>query len=177
MSSRNKANIIKIARLSYVIILTILSYVLFLSWNSPVEKITYQYLGEVKTNHFFVTCLKGAWTDPDTGHYRPLTGKRECSFSGVESIIVENILIFPNTVRTRDQNDAFKKFNQDPKRGWYYQYSNDNQIAFKKARDITPKIMWGLFFLSIPLIWFTRNFSILIVTLITKGTLKGWNKL
>ena len=182
MSSRNKANINKIARLSYVIILTILSYILFLSWNSPVEKITYEYLREVKTNHFFITCLKNGWTDPETGSYRPFASKKECSFSGVKSINIDGyeMSVDPddyNSYVYSPQTEVFRKFNQDPKRGWYYQYSNDNQIAFKKARDITPKIMWGLFFLSIPLIWFTRNFSILIVTLITKGTLKGWNKL
>ena len=171
-----KENTKKIARLSYVIIFCILSYVLFLSWNSPAEKMTYEYLRKVKTNHFFISCLKGGWTDPENGNYQPLTGKKECS-GRKKSIIVENILIFPNTIRTSAQNKALKKFNQDPKRGWYYEYSNDNQIAYKKARAITPKIMWILFFLSLPIAWFTRNFSILIVTLITKGTLKGWKKL
>tara|TARA_R110000824_G_scaffold264414_1_gene453241 strand:+ start:3013 stop:3546 length:534 start_codon:yes stop_codon:yes gene_type:complete len=176
-----KENTKKIARLSYVIIFCILSYSVIIGKGSPNYSIIgapiNNYFYESLTNHFFVNCLKSGWTDPENGNYRPLTDKPECSLSGQESIIVENMLIFPNTVMTSAQSKAFKKFNQDIKRGWYYQYSNDQQTAYAKANKLTPKIMWVLFFLSLPIAWFTRNFSILIVTLITKGTLKGWKKL
>ena len=175
-----KENTKKIARLSYVIIFCILSYSAIIGKGSPNYSIIgdpiNNYFHESLTNHFFISCLKGGWTDPENGNYRPLTGKKECS-GREKSIIVENILIFPNTIGASAQSKALKKFNQDPKRGWYYEYSNDRQTAYYKADKLTPKIMWTLFFLSLPIAWFTRNFSILIATLITKGTLKGWKKL
>ena len=72
--------------------------------------------------------------------------------------------IFPNTFYSNPQhNEALNKFNNNPDRKYTYEYSSNRDYAYKKSQKITEVIMWIVFFLTLPLIWFTRDFSIRIV--------------
>jgi hypothetical protein len=75
------------------------------------------------------------------------------------------------------QSEAFTKFNNNPDRKYTYQYSNNRDYAYKKSQKITEVIMWVVFFLTLPLIWFTRDFSIHIVNFSISLVSKGWKKL
>ena len=56
-------------------------------------------------------------------------------------------------------------------------YFNDIMIASSKATELASKITWVLFFLTIPLIWFSRGFSLPIVNNVMSLFNKGWKKL
>ena len=56
-------------------------------------------------------------------------------------------------------------------------YFNDERRAYYLSPPMTKKIIWGLFFFTLPLIWFSRGFSIPIVNSIMKIFNKGWKKL
>ena len=98
--------------------------------------------------------------------------------SGIEkSIEIDNVIIFPNTMMNPQQSEAFTKLNNNPDRKYTYQYSNNRDYAYKKSQKITEVIMWIVFFLTLPLIWFTRDFSIRIVNFSISLVSKGWKKL
>ena len=176
---KNRENIKKISRLGYVIILFVCSYLFFIgegsSYYSTAGKSVQRGLTSIFTEHYFVSCRQVKISEARPPFILPITEKR-CS-SPEKSIEIDNYIIYPNTIMTIQQSEAFKKFNSNPDRKYTYEYSNNRNYAYEKSKKITEVIMWILFFLTIPLIWFTRDFSIHIVNFSISLVSKGWKKL
>ena len=172
MPKKNESNLQKILKLSYVIIFALLSYYILIgskydrkSVYDRVDKIVQNSI----TNHWFKECLEdnikeigckptrykkfqvnGRWISADIHHKR----------SGIMEYIARN------------------EYNKSKKPGELkLVYFNDSRRAFYLSRPITKKIIWGLFILTLPLIWFSRGFSLSVVNSIMKLFNKGWKKL
>jgi hypothetical protein len=176
---RNRENIKKISRLGYVIIFFICSYLLFIgnsyTYYSPAGEPVQRGLTSIFTEHYFVSCRQVKISEAQSPFFPAMFEKR-CS--GIEkSIEIDNVIIFPNTMMNPQQSEAFTKFNNNPDRKYTYQYSNNRDYAYKKSQKITEVIMWIVFFLTLPLIWFTRDFSIRVVNFSISLVSKGWKKL
>ena len=175
----NRENIKKISRLGYVIILFIFSYLFFIgnsfTYYSPAGQPIYRGLTKIFTEHYFVSCRQVKISEARPP-FLPAMFEKRCS--GIEkSIEIDNVIIFPNTMMNPQQSEAFTKFNNNPDRKYTYQYSNNRDYAYKKSQKITEVIMWIVFFLTLPLIWFTRDFSIRIVNFSISLVSKGWKRL
>jgi hypothetical protein len=175
----NRENIKKISRLGYVVILFICSYLFFIgnsyTYYSPAGESLHKGLTKIFTEHYFVSCRQVKISEAQSPFFPAMFEKR-CS--GIEkSIEIDNVIIFPNTMMNPQQSEAFTKFNNNPDRKYTYQYSNNRDYAYKKSQKITEVIMWIVFFLTLPLIWFTRDFSIRVVNFSISLVSKGWKKL
>ena len=175
----NRENIKKISRLGYVVILFICSYLFFIgnsyTYYSPAGEPVQRGLTSIFTEHYFVSCRQVKISEARPP-FLPAMFEKRCS--GIEkSIEIDNVIIFPNTMMNPQQSEAFTKFNNNPDRKYTYQYSNNRDYAYKKSQKITEVIMWIVFFLTLPLIWFTRDFSIRIVNFSISLVSKGWKKL
>jgi len=175
----NRENIKKISRLGYVIILFIFSYLFFIgnsfTYYSPAGQPIYRGLTKIFTEHYFVSCRQVKISEAQSPFFPAMFEKR-CS-GPEKSIEIDNIIIFPNTMMNPQQSEAFTKFNNNPNRKYTYEYSNNRNYALKKSEKITEVIMWIVFFLTLPLIWFTRDFSIRIVNFSISLVSKSWKKL
>ena len=175
----NRENIKKISRLGYVIILFIFSYLFFIgnsfTYYSPAGQPIYRGLTKIFTEHYFVSCRQVKISEAQSPFFPAMFEKR-CS-GPEKSIEIDNIIIFPNTMMNPQQSEAFTKFNNNPNRKYTYEYSNNRNYALKKSEKITEVIMWIVFFLTLPLIWFTRDFSIRIVNFSISLVSKGWKKI
>jgi hypothetical protein len=174
-----RENIKKVSRLGYVVILFICSYLFFIgnsyTYYSPAGEPVQRGLTSIFTEHYFVSCRQVKISEARPP-FLPAMFEKRCS--GIEkSIEIDNVIIFPNTMMNLQQSEAFTKFNNNPDRKFTYQYSNNRDYAYKKSQKITEVIMWIVFFLTLPLIWFTRDFSILIVNFSISLVSKGWKKL
>jgi hypothetical protein len=176
---KNRENIKKISRLGYVIILFICSYLFFIgnsyTYYSPVGESLQRGLTKIFTEYYFVSCRQVKISEAQSPFFPAMFEKR-CS-GPEKSIEIDNIIIFPNTMMNPQQSEAFTKFNNNPNRKYTYEYSNNRNYALKKSEKITEVIMWIVFFLTLPLIWFTRDFSIRIVNFSVNLVSKGWKKL
>ena len=175
----NRENIKKISRLGYVVLLFICSYLFFIgnsyTYYSPAGEPVQRGLTSIFTEHYFVSCRQVKISEARPP-FLPAMFEKRCS--GIEkSIEIDNVIIFPNTMMNPQQSEAFTKFNNNPDRKYTYQYSNNRDYAYKKSQKITEVIMWIVFFLTLPLIWFTRDFSIRIVNFSISLVSKGWKKL
>ena len=175
----NRENIKKISRLGYVVILFICSYLFFIgnsyTYYSPAGESLRKGLTSIFTEYYFVSCRQVKISEARPP-FLPAMFEKRCS--GIEkSIEIDNVIIFPNTMMNPQQSEAFTKFNNNPDRKYTYQYSNNRDYAYKKSQKITEVIMWIVFFLTLPLIWFTRDFSIRIVNFSISLVSKGWKKL
>jgi hypothetical protein len=174
-----RENIKKVSRLGYVVILFICSYLFFIgnsyTYYSPAGEPLQRGLTSIFTEHYFVSCRQVKISEARPP-FLPAMFEKRCS--GIEkSIEIDNVIIFPNTMMNPQQSEAFTKFNNNPDRKYTYQYSNNRDYAYKKSQKITEVIMWIVFFLTLPLIWFTRDFSIRIVNFSISLVSKGWKKL
>jgi hypothetical protein len=174
-----RENIKKVSRLGYVVIFFICSYLFFIgnsyTYYSPAGEPVQRGLTSIFTEHYFVSCRQVKISEARPP-FLPAMFEKRCS--GIEkSIEIDNVIIFPNTMMNPQQSEAFTKFNNNPDRKYTYQYSNNRDYAYKKSQKITEVIMWIVFFLTLPLIWFTRDFSILIVNFSISLVSKGWKKL
>jgi hypothetical protein len=176
---KNRENIKKISRLGYVIILFICSYLFFIgnsyTYYSPVGESLQRGLTKIFTEYYFVSCRQVKISEARPP-FLPAMFEKRCS-GPEKSIEIDNIIIFPNTMMNPQQSEAFTKFNNNPNRKYTYEYSNNRNYALKKSEKITEVIMWIVFFLTLPLIWFTRDFSIRIVNFSISLVSKGWKKL
>ena len=172
MAIKDKSNLQKILKLSYVIIFALLSYYILIG-SKYERKSVYDRVDKIVqnsiTNHWFKECLEdnmkeigceptrykkfqinGRWISADIHHKR--SGIREYS--------------------------ARKKYNKTKKSGeLILVYFNDERRSYYLSPPITKKIIWGLFFLTLPLIWFSRGISLPVVNSIMKLFNKGWRKL
>ena len=176
----SRENIKKVSRLGYVIILFVCSYLFFIgnsfTYYSPVGETIHNGLTKIFTEHYFVSCRQVKISEPTPPFFGAMYEKK-CS-GPEKSIEIDNLIIFPNTFYSNPQhNEALNKFNKNPDRKYTYEYSSNRDYAYKKSQKITEVIMWIVFFLTLPLIWFTRDFSIHIVNYSVSLVSKGWKKL
>ena len=176
----NRENIKKISRLGYVVILFICSYLFFIgnsyTYYSPAGESLQRGLTKIFTEYFFVSCRQVKISEARPP-FLPAMFEKRCS-GPEKSIEIDNLIIFPNTFYSNPQhNEALNKFNNNPDRKYTYEYSSNRDYAYKKSQKITGIIMWIVFFLTLPLIWFTRDFSIRIVNFSISLVSKGWKKL
>jgi len=168
-----KDNIKKTSRLVYVISLSVISYWALIGSGNP----NYSSIGETvrkaleksMTNHYFIACYKPK--------YRKNILKKECFGRETMLQIKGQLVHIDSYYKYSNQFEALKKFNDDVNEKFTYEYSNDNKWAYHKAKKLNPKIIWVLFLISLPLIWFSRNVSILIVNGTMSIFKKGWKKI
>lgn len=167
----------KIRRLSYVIIMTMLSYYIFLTSypkDNLLGKQIYKYFYSINFEPYFKSCLKQK--------YLELMIDRQCS-GREKSIKINNIVIYPKVGISNslsEERDELLKFNSDPKNRYEYKYDDNHSEAHDKAIKITEIFMWVIFLLSLPIIWLTRDLSIYGITIINKVVKlisKGWKKI
>jgi hypothetical protein len=167
----------KIRRLSYVIIMTMLSYYIFLTGypkDNLLGKQIYKYFYSINFEPYFKLCLKQK--------YLELLMDRQCS-GREKSIKINNVVIYPELgifSSLSNESNELQKFNSDPKNRYEYKYDDNQFEAHDKAIKITEIFMWVIFLLSLLVIWLTRDLSIYGITLINKvGKLisKGWKKI
>lgn len=168
-----KENIKKITRLSYVVLLCVISYAMLIgsgnSLYSPIGSSVSKALQKSLTNHFFLACYKK--------EYRKNYYIKEC-FNRKETLQIKGQIVNVNNYHQYPLDwKAFKEFNNDNNIKYTWEYSNDRKLAYYKSNKLTPKIMWPLFIITLPLIWFSRNFSISIVNSTMSVFKKGWKKL
>jgi len=173
MATKDTSNLQKILKLSYVIILALLSYYILIGSKyekKSVFKRVNTIVKESITNHWFLECLEdtisqggcdptrhkkflinGRWISADIHHKR----------SGIGEYI------------------ARQKYNKTKKKGQLklVYFNDERKRAYYLAPPITKKITWGLFILTLPLIWFSRGISLPVVNSIMKIFNKGWKKL
>ena len=166
MSSRNNANINKIARLSYVIIFSLLSYYIFLEniyGNNSVYDKVQNVVHKSITNHWYKRCSTTSRKSDCKGYHVKILISGQWMEAKNESVY---------------QYRARAKFNKERKPSEYkFVLFDDTYRALDKSYAPTLKIVWGLFLLTLPLIWFSRGFSIPTVNSIMKLFNKGWKKL
>ena len=173
MATKDTSNLQKILKLSYVIILALLSYYILIG-SKYERKSVYDRLDKIVqssiTNHWFKECLvdnieeigclptrhkkfqiDGRWISADIHHKR----------SGMGEYF------------------ARQKYNKTKKKGQLklVYFNDERKRAYYLAPPITKKITWGLFILTLPLIWFSRGVSLPVVNSIMKLFNKGWRKL
>tara|TARA_B110000503_G_C6939557_1_gene326296 strand:+ start:51 stop:647 length:597 start_codon:yes stop_codon:yes gene_type:complete len=162
----------KIFKLSYVVILIIISYSIFVergsrSYYGVAGEPTSRFLTMVYTDEYFISCLKTEYRKLDSiQRYRnQCLGSREPTIN-IDGVLISAKFRDPNYYKEAKESEVLNKFNRDPKHKFYYKYSHNEESARDKAERYTNLIMWGLFVLSIALIWSSRNFSISIVNLL-----------
>lgn len=172
MAKKDKSNVQKILKLSYVILLSVLSYYILIG-NMYGRKSVYDSVDKIIQNsitkHWYKECLEDKMKeigckpkrfDKFQVNGRWIEAKNESKKSGLRDYIVR------------------QEYNKGRKSGELkLVYFNDSNRAYYLSPPISKKIIWGLFFLTIPIIWFTRGISISFVNSIMKLFNKGWKKL
>ena len=166
----------KIRRLSYIILVSILSFSIFLG-SYPSDSLfgrhIMKYLENKFTEYYYTSCLKQK--------YLELLIDRNC-VGREKSIKINNVIIFPKTFfnLSLQEWEELESYNNNPKNKYEYKLISNGPEAYDKARNLTKVLMWIIFLLSLPVIWLTRDLSIYAITLINKvGKLisKGWKKI
>ena len=172
MATKDTSNLQKILKLSYVIIFALLSYYILIgskydrkSVYDRVDKIVQNSI----TNHWYKECLVDNIQEigclPRSFEKFNINGRwvsaeNESKRSGLGDYV------------------ARQKYNKTKKEGRLrLVYFNDSRKAYYLSPPITKKIIWGLFILTLPLIWFSRGVSLPVVNSIMKIFNKGWKKL
>ena len=167
----------KISRLSYVIIFCSLSYIFLIgkgsSYYSTAGELVYDALTNYFTKYSYKVCTKTSIEERI--QQRKNIFPDEC-FDNKFIIEIDNVKINANDL-TLEEIGYVKKFNDDPKNKFVYRLTNNSQGALIQAQRPTSIIMWSLFLLSLPLIWFSRDFSIIIVNFCVRLVSGGWKKL
>ena len=172
MAKKDKSNLQKILKLSYVIIFTLLSYYILIGSKYENESV-YDRVDKIVqnsiTNHWFKECLED--NIKEIG----------CKPTRYEKFQVNGRWINAYNQHKRDgirDYIARKEYNKSKKPGeLILVYFNDSRRSYYLSPPITKKIIWGLFFLTLPLIWFSRGISLPVVNSIMKLFNKGWKKL
>ena len=172
MATKDTSNLQKVLKLSYVIIFALLSYYILIgskydrkSVYDRVDKIVQNSI----TNHWYKECLVDNIQEigclPRSFEKFNINGRwvsaeNESKRSGLGDYV------------------ARQKYNKTKKEGRLrLVYFNDSRKAYYLSPPITKKIIWGLFILTLPLIWFSRGVSLPVVNSIMKIFNKGWKKL
>ena len=167
----------KIRRLSYIIIVSIISFSIFIGSypsGSLFGRHINKYLVNKFTEYYFTSCLKQK--------YLELLIDRNC-VGREKSIKINNVIIFPKIFThhlTLKEQEELENYNSNPKNKYEYKIIDNRPYAFDKASSLTEVLMWIIFLLTLPIIWLTRDLSIYGITLINKvGKLisKGWKKI
>jgi hypothetical protein len=178
-----KENLKKSSRLVYLISLTIISLFLFILpdrddsligdpiddfYRDQVRSYAFQYC-KIEKKPGIAGLFKYMYVD-------------KCSRLS-KTIEINNIILDADAMyktgkyswRVNEMYKAFNEYNEENKNIQKYKiYEFD---TYKKAKNYTNITMWILFIISLPLIWFSRNFSIVIVNLVMSIIKKGWKKI
>ena len=166
----DKSNIQKITKLCYVFLLGCISYYLFIgnyydnhSIGESISKTTLKKL----TKHWYQQCPND---------------KNRYGYNGCDTRRFTNIDLDGEVVDVNDVWSRSKILNWNEKRKadeFIYVYRNDHmQIVLSgKHREISKKIVWGLFLFSLFLIWISRGISIPILNKVMSIVNSGWNKI
>ena len=172
MATKDKSNLQKILKLSYVIIFALLSYYILIGSKYD-RKSVYDRVDKIVQNsitkHWYKECLEDNIKEIGclprrfekfNMNGRWVNAENESKKSGLRDYI------------------ARQEYNKTKKPGELkLVYFNDSRRAYYLSPPITKKIIWGLFILTLPLIWFSRGISLPVVNSIMKLFNKGWKKL
>ena len=172
MPKRDTSNLQKILKLSYVTIFALLSYYILIGSKYD-RKSVYDRVDKIVQNsitkHWYKECLEDnikeigclpSRFEKFNMNGRWVTAENETKKSGLRDYIA------------RQEYNKTKKSNE-----LKLVYFNDSRRAYYLSPPITKKIIWCLFILTLPLIWFSRGFSLSVVNSIMKLFNKGWKKL
>ena len=173
MATKDTSNLQKILKLSYVIIFALLSYYILIG-SKYERKSVYDRVNKIVqssiTNHWYKECLVDNIQEigclPRSFEKFNINGRwvsaeNESKRSGLGDYV------------------ARQKYNKTKKEGRLklVYFNDERKRAYYLAPPITKKIIWGLFILTLPLIWFSRGVSLPVVNSIMKLFNKGWRKL
>ena len=167
----DKSSIQKITKLSYVFLLGCLSYYLLIGsyWDKgsigkSIRKATLKNM----TTHYYQQCPN------DEKRY----GYKSCDTRRFTKIQLDDEVV----VVKETWNSSGKIRNWNEKRSpdeFIYVYNNDRDevIRSDKHYKLSKKIVWGLFFFSLFLIWISRGISIPILNKVRSIINSGWDKI
>ena len=162
----NKSNTKKITKLVYFLILTGLSYYFLvgsLYKNNSIPNWTHNIITTLTTKHWYEKCPSNFISGGCRGKYEKIEiGGKKIS---AKHWTVENSQLIRAYNSTR-KSDEFKIV-----------YNTDRLIASENAMDLNEKTIWFIFLITLPLIWFTRQFSVPILNTTMKTINKGWKKI
>ena len=164
MSKNN--NLKKITKISYFFILSFISYFLLvgsLYKNNSLPDWTHEILTKRLTNEWYMKCPNNRKSLDCVGRYKQIT---------IDGVIIDANKWTPETDQLRKSWNKNRE-NNDFK--WIY--DNDRMLASQKASKLNQKVIWVIFLITLPIIWFSRQLSIPIINSIMKIINKGWRKI
>jgi hypothetical protein len=166
MAIKNKSNLQKILTLFYMVIFTVLSYYIFvgsLYKNNSIPNWTHNTITTLTTKHWYEKCPSSFISEGCRGKYEKIEiGKKTIS---AKHWTVENSQLIGAYNSTRKSGE-FKIV-----------YNHNRLVASENAMNLNEKIIWVMFLITLPVIWFSRGFAIPIVNSTMKVFNKGWKKL
>ena len=161
-----KTDFKKIVKLSYVFILSCITYFLLvgsLYKNNSVPDWTHEILTKRLTNEWYMKCPNNRKSLDCVGRYKQIT---------IDGVTIDANKWTPETSQLR------KSWNKNRKNNEYkWIYDNDRMLASQRATDLNQKVIWVIFLITLPIIWFSRQLSVPIVNSIMKIINKGWKKI
>ena len=167
MNKMNKSNLQKTIKLSYVIVLSLFSYYIFIGAmydKNSMYDITHKFLTKNFTKHWYQLCLT------EKINSKCVKGRYNDFRVNGKLVVAKNEGI--------DGYIARSQYNKERKKTELkLVYFNNRNTASQYADSPAKKIVWALFFISLPIIWYSRRYSIPLVNGIMKMFNKGWKKL
>lgn len=180
-----KNNLKKISRLSYITIMIIFSLLIFIIPNpndSIIGSYTEDLLIEKMKSHGFQACpIKKKKTNIGV---LPYLYVENCSPMYTKEIEINGLTLNADKMRKTKGYDprinqmftTLNEWNKKNKNKFKYRMVIYRGY-FEKGQKYNSYIMWLLFLISLPLIWLSRDYSIVIMNASMKIFKKGWKKL
>ena len=177
-------NIKKTSRLIYVIIMLIVSLFVFIlpqTHRSYLGDAVEELLKEKIKTYGFQSCpVEIKKTDSEFMPYLYIPRCNKYILS--DEIKINGITLNANRMMktydnvTRKKLKILRDWNKENRTKFIYKI--EANYGYKEmAKKYTLLIMWGLFSISLPLIWFSRNFALFIVNITMSIFKKGWKKI
>ena len=167
-----KSNLQKITKLSYVFILACLSYYFLVGSiykNNSIPDWTEDVLLKKLTKEWYQKCPN------DKKRY----GYDGCERRRYTTVELDKKIIYVENNSLQDSSDIQRWNKQRKPDEFIWVYNNDQYEVSRSGKhsSLTKQIIWIIFLLTLPIIWFSRGLSIPILNLIMSGINKGWNKI
>lgn len=161
-----KDNLKKITKISYFFILSFISYYFLVGSiyeNNSIADWTHEILTKRLTNEWYQKCPHNRMSPDCVGRYQQIT---------IDGVVIDVNKWTPETNQLRKSWNENRKYNE-----FKWIYRDDSMLASQKALKLNKKVIWVIFLITLPIIWFSRQLSIPIVNSTMKLIYKGWKKI
>jgi|SaaInlStandDraft_5_1057022.scaffolds.fasta_scaffold70453_3 hypothetical protein len=167
-----KSNLQKITKLSYAFILACLSYYFLVGSihkNNSIPDLIKDVLLKKLTKEWYQKCPNNM----NRYRYNSCEPRRYTAVElGMRIIYVEN-----HSYQDLLDIEEWNKHRRPDEFIWVYKDDEYGVSMSRKYKSLTKQIIWIIFLLTLPIIWFSRGLSIPILNSITSAINKGWNKI